>query len=373
MDRASDAWSTVHRRRDTVDRSHPIPRVVVASLVLVAACGGGVASPTSRADGVVPSQAPASSTPPPPSASVMPSTAALPSFEPDEPLVLFTRLTGAGGGIFVVRPDGTGKVQLGTDVLPGVHKRGDWSPDGQRVVFIDETTERILIASLDGSPTVAVPVCDVPGCDFPSWSPDGTRIAFSRSESAAGIVGPTALGIYVVDVATNEVTRVVRLERPLLADVPRWSPDGSHILFGVDQMDDEGFDTGAAMAVVPVAGGEPRYITDFAEFAYYGDWSRVTDEIVYSLAAFGLQREGAPQPETWDLFAIRSDGTGRRQVTHVEPGVKLAGSKWTPDGLAITAWDRTNGGPVTIDPTTGEVEPFGVPNVEAIPIPRPVP
>ena len=357
-----------------MDRSIRGRLALVTSLVLVAGCAGG--SPTSEPP--TPASAPAASSPSAPASAAAPtstasSTAALPIFDPDEPLILYTRVTGAGGGLFVLRPDGSGLAQLATDVLPGVHKRGDWSPDGQRVVFIDQTSERMWIASLDGSPTMAVPACDTRGCDFPSWSPDGTRIVFSRCESAGGIIGPSACGIYVVDVATNEVAPVVRLERPLLADVPRWSSDGSHILFGVDQMDDEAFDTGAAMAVVPVAGGEPRFITEFAEFAYYGDWGWATDEIVYSVSAFDLQREDAPRPDTWDLFAIRSDGTGRRQITHAAPGVWLSGPKWTPDGRAITAWDRTNGGPVTIDPATGEVEPFGVPGVEAVPILRPVP
>ena len=96
---------------------------------------------------------------------------ALPAFAPDEPLVLTYRVTGAGGGLFVRRPDGTGERQLATDVLPGVHKHPDWSPDGQQVVFIDEATERMWIAHLDGSPTDSVPVCDTRGCDCPStWT-----------------------------------------------------------------------------------------------------------------------------------------------------------------------------------------------------------
>lgn len=127
-------------------------------------------------------------------------------------------ITGAGGGVFVARPDGTGMQQLAQDVLPGVHKRIGWSPDGQRIVFIDETTERMWIAHLDGSPTESVAACDTPGCDFPAWSPDGSRIAFSRNESRSGVTeGPGAVGIHVVDLATGTVSDVVTLERPHLA------------------------------------------------------------------------------------------------------------------------------------------------------------
>ena len=126
-------------------------------------------------------------TSPPPSPPL--SAAGLPVFGPDEPLVLTAHPTDNGGGIFVKRPDGTGGWQLATDILPGVHKRGGWSPDGQEVVLIDESSEYMWIAHLDGSPTTRVPACDTPGCDFPSFSPDGKRIAFSRYENGAA-VGP---------------------------------------------------------------------------------------------------------------------------------------------------------------------------------------
>src|SRR5215208_6905527 len=46
------------------------------------------------------------------------SAAGLPRFAPDEPLVLTLRQPDDGGGIFVMRPDGTGLRQLATDILP---------------------------------------------------------------------------------------------------------------------------------------------------------------------------------------------------------------------------------------------------------------
>jgi Tol biopolymer transport system component len=293
------------------------------------------------------------------------SAAGLPAFAPDEPLVLTGYVTGAGGGIFVKRPDGTGGWQLGTDVLPGVHKRGSWSPDGQQVVFIDQTTERMWIAHLDGSPTTSMAACDAPGCDFPAWSPDGTRIAFSRYENGAA-VGPAAVGVYVVDLASGEVSPVVRLERPLLADVPRWSPDGTRIVFGVDQMNDQADETGAAIAVVPASGGEPQYLTPFDSFAYNPDWGWATGEIVFD-------NDFDPSGDTSDIFGIEPDGSGLRQITAANPGEGIKGARWTPDGTGISAYDGQLPGGILIDPRNGSHTPFITTEYESRPQVRPTP
>lgn len=302
-----------------------------------------------------------------------PGTGALPSFPPDEPLVLVAHLTDAGGGIFVRPIDGTVGQQLATDLPPGVHKAPDWSPDGRHVVFIDGATERMWIAHLDGSPTEAVAACDTPGCDYPAWSPDGTRIAFSRYENADGVIGPAALGIYTVDLASGEVSPVVRLERPLLTDRPRWSPDGTQIVFGVDRMDEEAFDTGAAIAVVPVIGGEPRYLTSFDEWAYGPDWSWVTDEIVYGNSIRDTMRDYDPDAVASDIFVIRPDGSAKRQVTHASTGEHFRGAHWTPDGAALTAYHIPTYTSILVDPATGAFEPLITLENEVRPVLRPVP
>ena len=136
---------------------------VLFGLLAVSACGGGPTPPT-------PAASASRSIPVPSGASAEPSERRLPTFASDEALMLFALRTDLGGGVFVMRPDGS-RVQLGTDALPGVHKVPDWSPDGLRVAFIDQETGRLLIAHLDGSPTQSVAACEDPGCDNPAWSP----------------------------------------------------------------------------------------------------------------------------------------------------------------------------------------------------------
>jgi Tol biopolymer transport system component len=277
-------------------------------------------------------------------------------------------------GLFLLHPESGETIRIAADVPDGNHKHPDWSPDGQHVVFVVQQTERMWIAHLDGSPSTPITSCDTGGCDYPAWSPDGTRIAFSHYEITPGVEGPpSALSIDLLDLASGEVSRVVRLERPLLVDVPRWSPDGTQLVVGVDRFDDEGYETGATIAIVPATGGDPRYLTDFERFAYYPDWNRVTDQIVFSTEVIGFQQSPGPEADTWDLHLVQPDGTELRQLTHVADGKRLWNPTWTPDGTRITAAFEDASQGVWVDPTDGAIEPFPTTQLMWRPRQRPVP
>lgn len=340
----------------------------VAALASITACGGVPATPGATVGATV-SPDPTSSASPAPS----PAASALPGFADDEPLLLFALRTDLGGGIFVSAADGSDRRQLATDVLPGVHKAPDWSPDGQHFVFVDETVGSLLIGHLDGSPTDVIETCLEGVCDHPAWAPDGTRLAFTRYEITDGVTAPSASRIDVLTLETGTVETAIRLERPLLADSPRWSPDGSELVIQVDRMDAEAFETGAAIAVVPAAGGKPRYLTSFETFAGSPDWSRTSHEIVYAVDLQDLQRTSPGDDVAFDLFTVRSDGTGERRITSLPNGGRLHSPRWTPGGATLIAkqFDHMAGGSRLVDPATGAVEPFVFGLDETRPIPRP--
>lgn len=354
-------------------RSRSASTFAVGALLLVASCGGSTPSPTPV------TSVPFTAAPPTSGVSSSPTSvpsegAGLPTFADAEPLLLFSLRTDLGGGVFVMRPDGTGRQQLATDTAPGTYKAPDWSPDGKRVAFIEENAGQILIAHLDGSPTEVLEACRTGYCDNVAWSPDGTRLAFTRLETTEGGNGPSASEIQVLTLATGAVSTAVRLERPLLADIARWSPDGTQLVIQVDRMDEEAFETGAAIAIVDAAGGEPRYLVDFEVFAGDPDWSWATGEISYSVGLLGLQRNPPDDAVAFDLFAIRPDGTGARQVTRLTNGGRLHAPRWTPDGLSLLAkqFDHMAGGGRLVDAMTGEVEPFVTGLDETRPLVRPV-
>jgi TolB protein len=142
-------------------------------------------------------------------------------------LIAFTRcreLTSCerGSDIWVMRPDATGLKRLTRD---GTHNGSpSWSPDGTRIAFVSGRgrVDQIWTMRADGS---GMRRLTTPRAldEQPAWSPDGRRIAFVRRSS------DTLSAIYLVNA---DGTRL----RPLThghGDYrhPSWSPDGHRIVY----------------------------------------------------------------------------------------------------------------------------------------------
>jgi Tol biopolymer transport system component len=149
-----------------------------------------------------------------------------PAWSPDGTKIAFVSTT--EGGIHVMNADGS-MVEKLTDVgFPS-----DWSPDGTRIVFsgpmdIETRESDIYVINADGSG-----VTDIAGSggfwEAPQWSPDGTKIAFQSNMDGNW-------GIYTMDPDGSNVVRLDSLTRPetrkgLNSFAPSWSPDGTGVAF----------------------------------------------------------------------------------------------------------------------------------------------
>jgi len=105
--------------------------------------------------------------------------------------------------------------------------------------------------------------------DF-SWSPDGTRIAFSAQKDPDLISSDTA-DIYVVSLSEKAVKKIVSTPGP--DRNPKWSPDGKRIAFATAAGATYYYYTNGKIGVVGADGGSPQILTEsFDEDAGLIDW-----------------------------------------------------------------------------------------------------
>jgi Tol biopolymer transport system component len=134
--------------------------------------------------------------------------------------------------VWVMNDDGTNKVQLASTRLafePNV------SPDGTKIVFskyiepIQENKGRgLFIVNVDGSDLRQVTNAGNEDGQ-PMWSPDGTRIAFTRCEreSYPDSFRPP-FNIFVIDADGSNLTRITNTGEN---SEPAWSPDGTKLAY----------------------------------------------------------------------------------------------------------------------------------------------
>ncbi len=129
----------------------------------------------------------------------------------------------------------TNAVQRITSEPYGVHDYAI-APNGERAVISvnrsDDGERDLWLVALDGGSREQLLRCDNQVCQSPSWSADGTRIAFERRELVQRAIGrlPGPARIWLMDVATRESV-------PLFADsqrigsLPMWSPVDDRLAF----------------------------------------------------------------------------------------------------------------------------------------------
>ena len=174
-----------------------------------------------------------------------------PAYSPDGRMMAFVRLVGltgkapdrypAASEVCIQYLDGSRLTCLGTTLTSTATSwigQPDWSPDGTQLVFHrvhredplgDATASDLIILNINPlrERRLELPT-GLTGGD-PVWSPDGTRIAFASApihEFGEGRITPT--DIYTVRPDGSDLRRLTENGG---SGSPRWTRDGSHIVY----------------------------------------------------------------------------------------------------------------------------------------------
>ena len=130
--------------------------------------------------------------------------------------------------IWVMNDDGTGHTNLTSEMIAGgFRSTPSWTRDGTRIAFsqsvndMSGTTSSIWVMGADGAAKRQLTSTQTGFDTAPTWSPDGERLAFTRYYGSEP-------DITILDVNSGTTTRI---PLPGIEANPSWSPDGSLIAF----------------------------------------------------------------------------------------------------------------------------------------------
>jgi Tol biopolymer transport system component len=209
----------------------------------------------------------------------------------------------------------------------------------------------ILAASLIGcSGGIALrPIqapCPTVSVDGPSWSPDGTKIAYFEDPHWNG-----TNRLHVIDVISGSTTHLADIPAQTVA--PQWSPDGSNLLTasesGTYEYELMTFDLEGTQQILP------EHIPGTLHYR----WSPGGEQ-------FALTYQG---PGESDLFVFDQHGTSLWRLSDLRPDLIWPSSvEWSPDGTRLAFADSSSrpGRLVTISASGEDIQIHSTPGERVV-------
>ncbi|HEU0058225.1 MAG TPA: hypothetical protein VFQ08_13315 [Gaiella sp.] len=252
-----------------------------------------------------------------------------PAWSPDGRTIVFVSGRDGNGEVYAMDADGTSPRNLTQDPAQDVHPA--WSPDGRRIAFVSSRSpssrckpgpgpcwgrdrqSEIYVMNADGSRKRNL--TRRANDDYPTWSPDGRRIAFLR---ATGSYRHHRYHLYVMNADGSGLRNLMQIAAvAYFSSHLVWSPDGRTIYFGRYLISTDGSGARKLPYIPLIAVWSP----DGRQIAFVGN------------RATGLPGPGARSKDDSEIYVMNADGSGTRRLTHNlgydgEPA-------WSPDGRKI--------------------------------------
>lgn len=236
--------------------------------------------------------------------------------------------TGGTGGLYIMNADGSGVTLLPQWSVNAYIAASTpaWSPDGLRLALVCPVDDpasgniwwHVCVMNADGSNLTALTSDLGYYYGAPTWSPDGTKLAFAR-----GSVRPGWGDVFVMNADGSGLTQVTHDDH---SGTPSWSPDGQRIAYSF--ADSTG--NGGLFLMNPDGSGVTRLTSDSSAAplgtlgAAEPSWSPAGTQIAFTRGAFTVN------PGYWvrHVFVVNADGTGLRDLTNTYSDVYAP--SWKP-------------------------------------------
>jgi Tol biopolymer transport system component len=225
--------------------------------------------------------------------------------------IAFQSIRTSNHEIFTMSPDGSSVVNV-TNLIAS-NTQPDWCWSSQKIVYSSTVPGTGLYTINADSSDKTLLVASSVGADHAAWSPDCSKVAFTRNNE-----------IYVINADGSGETNLTN--NSSVDSVPSWSPDGAKIAY----LSNRGIPDGQIW-IMNADGSNPTRIT----FS-----SRIDDEPVFSpdgsKVAFKSDRDGNEE-----IYVMNVDGSAQMNLTNHSG--RDSSPDWSPDGTMITFWTDRDG------------------------------
>jgi len=258
--------------------------------------------------------------------------------------IVFSHMVDDTWHLYTANPDGSDQTEV------GVGGSATWSPDGSKLA-VDRGRQGIFVTSADGSNAVKIadgnPIAPLtplgeqqgftsraPGNTFPAWSPDGTKVLFTRWSNDQSVNYTSAQlnsfgtgGLAIASGSSHLFTvnadgiGETQLTFGRVADLAAsWSRDGTQIVFTRAARGESG------IYVMNADGSHIHQILAMSTIAQPPSWSPDGSQILFA----DETKETTPRE---GVYVMDADGPNVRLLT---PAISYEDAPaWSPNGTKI--------------------------------------
>jgi Tol biopolymer transport system component len=232
--------------------------------------------------------------------------------------------------VYTINPDSTGETNISNN--DRLDEDVNWSANGLKLALDDFNTEngvnQIWSMNGDGSAQTQVTNNSESDAELPAWSPDGAQVAYVQYDPQS-----ESSGIWVMNADgsnQHEVIPPTDIPNPGYVEnsFPNWSPDGTKIAYSRDFYDEDANVYTSQIYVANADGsGTPQNVSNNSDWDEDPNWSPNGTQLAFDKYP---GNENVPA----EIWVMNADGSGAHQVT--SPTDRTDGSAaFSPDGTQI--------------------------------------